>query len=231
MMHSEMKRGHRRVALSAVFALAFAATPMAAQSRVVLPAGSVILVRTTTPLQSASAQTGQTFETTVSETVGVDEFSVIPEGSRIRGVVSVARPATRQQSGVIEVVFDQVTLADGTVLPIAGKLTSTDSSERRQIEQDANARVVLVGGRGGIGAAIAGAGASRSPMRGCAAVASPVDTQAICRSGTGPEAAVTSSNNGSLANAALSATKRSVPPPVGQCRLRSIQPASAVAST
>ena len=76
--------------------------------------------------------------------------------------VSVARPATRQQSGVIEVTFDRITLADGTVLPITGKLTSTDSTERRQIEQDANARVVLVGGRGGIGAAIAGAGSSRT---------------------------------------------------------------------
>ena len=162
-MHSNHRRGHGRAAMGALLALALAATPMAAQSRIVLPAGSVILVRTNTPLQSASAQTGQTFETTVSETVGVDEYSVIPEGSKIRGVVSVARAATRQQSGVIEVVFDQVTLADGTVLPIAGKLTSTDSTERRQIEQDANARVVLVGGRGGIGAAIAGAGASRAP--------------------------------------------------------------------
>ena len=162
-MHFDIRRGQGHAAIGAALALAMAATPVAAQSRVVLPAGSVILVRTTTPLQSASAQTGQTFETTVSETVGVDEYSVIPEGSRIRGVVSVARPATRQQSGVIEVVFDRVTLADGTVLPIAGRLTSTDSAERRQIEQDANARVVLVGGRGGIGAAIAGAGTSRTP--------------------------------------------------------------------
>jgi peptidoglycan hydrolase-like protein with peptidoglycan-binding domain len=162
-MHSNIRRGHGRAAIAAALALGLATTPLAAQSRVVLPAGSVILVRTTTPLQSATAQTGQTFETTVSETVGVDEYSVIPEGSKIRGVVSVARPATRQQSGVIEVVFDRITLADGTTLPIAGRLTSTDSTERRQIEQDANARVVLVGGRGGIGAAIAGAGASRSP--------------------------------------------------------------------
>jgi hypothetical protein len=162
-MHSNVRRGYGRAAMAAALALGLATTPLAAQSRVVLPAGSVILVRTTTPLQSASAQTGQTFETTVSETVGVDEYSVIPEGSKIRGVVSVARAATRQQSGVIEVVFDRITLADGTTLPIAGKLTSTDSTERRQIEQDANARVVLVGGRGGIGAAIAGAGASRTP--------------------------------------------------------------------
>jgi peptidoglycan hydrolase-like protein with peptidoglycan-binding domain len=154
------------------FALSAASTSVAAQGRVVLPAGSVIVVRTTSPLQSATAQSGQTFEATVTETVGVDEYSVIPSGSRVRGVVSMARPATRQQSGVIDVVFDRITLSDGTVLPIQGKLTSTDSTERRQIEADPNNRVVLVGGRGGIGAAIAGAGASRSSTNILAALGS-----------------------------------------------------------
>ncbi|HYS68773.1 MAG TPA: peptidoglycan-binding domain-containing protein [Gemmatimonadaceae bacterium] len=138
------------------------ASAASAQSRVVLPAGSVIIVRTTTPLQSATAKVGQTFDTNVEESIGVDEFTVIPAGSRIRGVVSMATPATRQQSGVIDVVFDRLTLPNGTTFPISGKLTSTDSAERRQIEADPNARVVLVGERGGIGAAIAGAGSSKS---------------------------------------------------------------------
>jgi peptidoglycan hydrolase-like protein with peptidoglycan-binding domain len=64
---------------------------------------------------------------------------------------------------VIEVDFDRLTLSDGTTYAIQGKLTSTDPAERRQIDSMANQRVVLVGGRGGIGAAIAGAGSqSRS---------------------------------------------------------------------
>jgi hypothetical protein len=144
-------------------ALAFiAASSASAQSRVVLPAGTVIIVRTTAPLQSASARSGQTFETNVEGSIGVDEYTVIPSGSRIRGVVSLATPATRQQSGVIEVVFDRLTLPNGATFQINGKLTSTDSAERRQIESDPNAHVVLVGERGGIGAAIAGAGSSKS---------------------------------------------------------------------
>lgn len=144
-------------------ALAFvAASAASAQSRVVLPAGSVIIVRTTTPLQSASAKTGETFETNVDESVGVDEYTVIPAGSKIRGVISLATPATRQQSGVIDVVFDRLVLPNGSTFPITGKLTSTDSAERRQIESDPNARVVLVGERGGIGAGIAGAGSGKS---------------------------------------------------------------------
>ncbi|MGH9419165.1 MAG: peptidoglycan-binding domain-containing protein, partial [Thermoanaerobaculia bacterium] len=160
MLHIGLRQ-YRAAALGIGLALTASATA-SAQSRVVLPTGSVIIVRTTTPLQSASARTGQTFETNVEESIGVDEYTVIPAGSRIRGSVTLATPATRQQSGVIEVVFDRLTLPNGSTFLINGKLTSTDSAERRQIESDPNAHVVLVGERGGIGAAIAGAGSSRS---------------------------------------------------------------------
>src|ERR1700704_82087 len=120
--------------MASSLALAFvAASAASAQSRVVLPAGSVIIVRTTAPLQSASATSGQAFETNVEGSIGVDEYTVIPSGSKIRGVVSLATPATRQQSGVIEVVFDRLTLPSGATFPINGKFTRPDSAERRQI--------------------------------------------------------------------------------------------------
>ena len=139
-------------------AISFAAAQTATAQRVVLPTNSVIIVRTQTALESSTARQGQTFETIVEDTVTADNYAVIPEGSRIRGVVTFVRPATRSESGVIEVDFDRLTLADGTSYTIQGKLTSTDPAERRQIDSLANQRVVLVGGRGGIGAAIAGAG-------------------------------------------------------------------------
>ena len=160
-MRRTISKHFHLTSLSAALAFVSVST-LPAQSRVVLPAGSVVLVRTTSPLQSASAQVGQTFESTVEESVGVDEYTVIPSGSRIRGTIAAVRAATQRQSGVIDVVFDQLLLADGTSLPITGKLTSTDTSERRQINSDPNARVVLVGGRGGIGAGIAGAGRNSS---------------------------------------------------------------------
>jgi peptidoglycan hydrolase-like protein with peptidoglycan-binding domain len=130
---------------------------LAAQTRVVLPEGSVIIVRTATALESSTARPGQTFETVVVDTVRVDNFTVIPAGSRIRGVVVAAQAATRQQSGAIDVRFDRLTLPNGSSVAFSGRLTSTDAAERRQIESDPNARVVLVGGRTGVGAAIAGA--------------------------------------------------------------------------
>ena len=143
----------------------FAVAALPAQ-RLVLPEGSVIIVRTSSPLESSTAKVGQTFETVVVDTMRVDNYTVIPAGSRIRGVVTFAQAADRQRSGVIEVNFDRLTLPDGKAYNLSGKLTSTDAAERRQIESDPNARVVLVGGRGGVGAAIAGAGSERSPASG-----------------------------------------------------------------
>ena len=149
-------------AIATFAALALGAAPVAAQGRIALPAGTVIIVRTQTPLQSASAKAGQIFETVVEESVGLNDLTVIPAGSKIRGVVAVATPATRQQSGMIDVHFDQLIHTDGTIYQMQGKLTSTDTTERRQINANPNQHVVFVGGRGGIGATIAAAGGGKS---------------------------------------------------------------------
>jgi peptidoglycan hydrolase-like protein with peptidoglycan-binding domain len=142
------------------------ASELPAQARIVLPEGTVIIVRTSSPLESANARVGETFETVVADTVRVDNYTVIPAGSRIQGVVSFAQAADRQRSRVMQVNFNGLTLPDGKTYTLTGKLTSTDAAERRQIESDPNARVVLVGGRGGMGAAIAGAGSEGSPASG-----------------------------------------------------------------
>jgi peptidoglycan hydrolase-like protein with peptidoglycan-binding domain len=151
----------RRKVCGAAIAVMATSTVAVAQSRV-LPAGTVIFVRTTEPLQSSAAKTGQTFDTNVEESIGVDEYTVIPSGSKLRGLVTMVTPANRQQSGVIDIVFDRLILPNGSSYAIRGKLTSTDSAERRQINNDPNGHVVLVGGRGGIGAAIASAGSSQN---------------------------------------------------------------------
>jgi hypothetical protein len=159
----------RRILSCAALGAAISVLPLPsaqAQNRLTLPAGSVILVRTQAQLQSSSVRQGQTFDTIVEDSVGLENYTVIPRGSHIRGTVTYVQPATRSQSGVIEVDFNSLTLPDGTSYPIQGRLTSTDAEERRQIEQSSDQRVVLVGGRGGIGAAIAGAGSQNSSTSG-----------------------------------------------------------------
>jgi peptidoglycan hydrolase-like protein with peptidoglycan-binding domain len=159
------KQSHSRALGWTLLSTLLAASQLPAQ-RIVLPEGTVIIVRTSSPLESANAKVGDTFETVVADTVRVDNYTVIPAGSRIQGVVNFAQAADRQRSGVIQVNFNGLTLPDGKTYTLTGKLTSTDAAERRQIESDPNARVVLVGGRGGMGAAIAGAGSERSPASG-----------------------------------------------------------------
>ncbi len=159
-------RSNSRAGFLALALTFLAVSGVSAQTRLVLPEGSVIIVRTSTALESSTAKVGQTFEAVVSDTVRVDNYTVIPAGSRVRGVVNFAQAANRQQSGVIGVNFDRLALPDGRIYNLVGKLTSTDAAERRQIESDPNARVVLVGGRGGVGAAIAGAGSENSPTSG-----------------------------------------------------------------
>jgi peptidoglycan hydrolase-like protein with peptidoglycan-binding domain len=156
----------RPMALVWAALLASAPLPVLAQQRVLLPEGTVLTVRTEAGLNSSAVQVGQTFNTLISEPVTVEGYSLLPAGTRIQGQVSVVRPATSQNSGIIGIEFNQLTLPNGRAVTIDGKLTSTDPAERRQIETQADPRVVLVGGRRGVGAAIAGIGATGDPVSG-----------------------------------------------------------------
>jgi hypothetical protein len=74
-MYQQVLIDSRKLWVAAAFSAACTASALA-QSRVVVPPGTVVMVRTTTPLQSTSAQAGQTFETTVQESIGIEDFTV-----------------------------------------------------------------------------------------------------------------------------------------------------------
>jgi peptidoglycan hydrolase-like protein with peptidoglycan-binding domain len=155
----------RQIQLALLLSLGIT-TALSAQTRATLPTGAVFLVRTQQALQSNNAAVGNTFETTVVQDVSVNGYTVIPANSTIRGVVTYVQAATRAQSGVMQVAFNRLTIPNSGSYTITAKLTSTDSTERRQIDARADSRVVLVGERGGLGAMIAGAGSSRSSTSG-----------------------------------------------------------------
>jgi hypothetical protein len=155
-------------ALLALAAGGLVPEPAAAQQRFLLPEGTVLTVTIDQRLSSATMTQGTRFTTTVEDSVRVDGYTVIPAGSRIGGAVTVVRRADRNESGVLGVEFDELRLSDGRTISVEGKLTSTDPAERRQIEAQGDARVVLVGGRQGVGGAIGaiGAGESSDPVSG-----------------------------------------------------------------
>jgi peptidoglycan hydrolase-like protein with peptidoglycan-binding domain len=138
------------------------------RQRVILPEGTVLTVRTQNTFNSRDARVGDVITTVVTDSVTVEGLTVIPAGSRIEGTVSIARPATSRESGIVGVDFTRLILRNGSSVPIAGKLTSMDPNERRQIDAQGDARVVFVGGRRGAGAAIGaiGAGSPDDPVSG-----------------------------------------------------------------
>lgn len=143
-------------------ALVCISTEVKAQQRVLLPEGTVITVTTQSALRSADAREGDTFRTAVVDSVRVEGFTAIPEGSIIDGVITLVRRASDRASGVVGVEFTGLQLPSGSRVAIEGKLTSTDPSERRQIDAQPGAQVLFVGGRTGPGAAIGAMGASNT---------------------------------------------------------------------
>ena len=164
----DSRRISRACAALAMVSALFAPRAVWGQQRVLLPEGTVLTVTTDQRLSSASMRQGATFTTTVEDSVNVEGYTVIPAGSRIAGVVTFVRPATRNDSGVLGVEFDELRLAGGSTIAIEGKLTSTGPAERRQIDAREDSQVVLVGGRQGVGGVIGaiGAGQESDPVSG-----------------------------------------------------------------
>jgi hypothetical protein len=148
--------------------LAAITTPALSQQRLLLPEGTVLTVQTDMALSSRTAREGDWISTRVTDDVRVEGYLVIPAGSTIRGIVTNVRPARSQESGVIGLEFDQLIPSNGPAIAIDGKLTSTDPTERQQIDAQGDSRVVLVGGRRGAGAAVGaiGAGQPNDPISG-----------------------------------------------------------------
>lgn len=120
----------RRVSESASFSLP-------AGTRL-LPRGLVIVVRLETQLDSGKSRPSDRFYARIEETV-VDERGamILPKNLLLLGHVTEVSPAQmRRRSGLIEIAFDKLVMADGRELPIRGNLTSADAEERKNLRLD-----------------------------------------------------------------------------------------------
>jgi hypothetical protein len=124
-------------AVLAVGVTAFSPASAAVARTIRLDAGSVIPVRLNDKLSSADSRKGDTFTATVKTSDGEDYG--LPDGTKVDGRVTGARPQRDKDAGVIEVSFERIRLPDGHSYAIDGSLIGLDN---KSVERRANGRLV-----------------------------------------------------------------------------------------
>jgi hypothetical protein len=117
----------------AALTLGIACAPMlqlAAQATT-LDAGTVLPVRLNSALSSKDAQKGDTFTATVRTDSDMGNYG-LPDGTRVEGVVRMARPHRDNDPGVLDLEFRRLKLPSGESYPIEGSLIGLDNKSVRK---------------------------------------------------------------------------------------------------
>jgi hypothetical protein len=103
-----------------------------------IPPGSNVHVRLLTSLSSVTDHQGSPVKAVVSEPVFSPEHQLIlPEGARLEGIVTQARPARRLgRNGQLRFTFRQIELSPGSPRQVQGTLQSVDAASGGHVELD-----------------------------------------------------------------------------------------------
>jgi hypothetical protein len=154
---------------------------------IVIPAGTVLNVRTTSPISTNSAQAKQEFEGSLSKPLMVGDTVVVPVGAPVHGVIPQAKSAGRiSGEGTLTLALSSLTVK-GKPYQIATEPWAQDAKGRGKRSAamigGGGAAGALIGGLagGGKGAAIgalagAGAGTAGATMTGKRDVAIPAES-------------------------------------------------------
>ncbi len=117
-----------------------------------LPEGTSFDVRLEQALSSDTARREDRVEARIETPVRVDGRTVLPAGTRVRGVVDNVQEAERpNKGGRLDLVFDRIRLADGTEIPVRSRVLSVDEAkEGRGTAEKAGLGALLGGVLGGI---------------------------------------------------------------------------------
>jgi BON domain len=117
---------------------------------IVVPAGTVLTVRLVQPLSSKTSQAGGTFSATMAHPITIDGNSVIPQGSKVFGIVRDAKKAGKFKGGAVLSLGLTSIIVDGQHYNIV-----TDDASQETKGKGKRTAGLMVGGAGG-GAAIGG---------------------------------------------------------------------------
>jgi len=134
---------------------------------IIVPAGTVLVVRTSQELGSKISQTGQTFLATLAQPVSVGGRSALPAGSTVSGTVLTAKAKGKiKGEGQLDLSLTSISVGGHTYNIHTGMLSSTIKGKGKRTAGTTGggaAGGALIGGLagGGAGAAIgAGVGAA-----------------------------------------------------------------------
>jgi len=124
-------------------------TPTPTPTPVVIPAGTDLRVRTTSPITTGEKAT-QKFEASLAKPIMVGDTVVVPKGALVSGTIPQAQSAGRiQGAGNLTLVLNSMTVK-GKTYQIATKPVSLESKGRGKRS------AMMIGGGGGAGALIGG---------------------------------------------------------------------------
>lgn len=101
------------------------------------PEGSLIRALLVTPLDSATSKKGDEIEAVFAEPVFDGDRLILPEGSRLKGLVVQVRPAGRfHHNGQLRIAFRQIVPPDGVAQTVVAGLESVEAGKDNGIKLD-----------------------------------------------------------------------------------------------
>jgi hypothetical protein len=120
-----------------LIALALPAWALAVDTKVLIPAGTVLHVRLETTLTSKTSKTGDKFTAVVEQPVNVAGKEVVPQGSIVEGHVVFAKPSRRVKgAGEMRIVLDKITTPDNENYAMNGTLEDANGGPCAQTGSD-----------------------------------------------------------------------------------------------
>ncbi len=102
-----------------------------------LPEGAVVHARLVTPLTSANAKKNDPVEAVLSQPLFDGKRLVLPEGSRLTGVVLQARPARRmKKNGQLRITFREIVPPDGIPQKVQATLEAVQAAKNANVKID-----------------------------------------------------------------------------------------------
>jgi hypothetical protein len=110
---------------------------MVASIGTAIPQGSLIHALLVTPLDSATTKKGADVEAVLAQPLFDGNRLILPEGSRLKGVVLQARPARRlHHNGQLRIAFRQVVPPDGVAQKVVASLESVQAGQDEHVKLD-----------------------------------------------------------------------------------------------